>query len=229
MKFIRFFRFLAKTILLSSLYLVPAHATLWNINEVLSGSDGGFGYSGFHDASGSSVMSGHSHGSITDVISGTYNDATGLFDATLVVDPSETGVANMNFTLNGILNFGTRYLSSPGTMAIVFDNPTAKLINTTIGFMPGDVCCSGTGNSTPGSDPNSFDPASGILTLWGASGFDSQNTNGWYPNNPLLGMDIRVRMSTVPEPASFMLLGTGLLILGFLRQRQSRAITTTSQ
>jgi len=147
-----------------------------------------------------------------------------------VVDPSETGIANMNFTLKGILNFGSRYLASPGTLDIVFASPTTTLINTTIGFMPGDVCCNGTGNSTPGSDPNSFDPDSGILTLWGADGFDNQNANGWYPNNPHVGMDIRVRMSAVPEPATFMLLGTGLLILGLLRLRQQdNAVMITSR
>ena len=222
MKFSQFCRFLIGTMLLSSVYMLPAQATLWNINEVRHGSDGGFGYSGFHNASGSNVMSGSSHGNIIDVVSGSYDDTSGLFDATLVVDPAETGLANMNFSLQGTLNFGSRWLAAPGTLDVAFDTPTANLINTTIGFMPGDACCNGTGNSILGSDPNSFDPDSGILTLWGADGFDSQNTSGWYPNNPRLGMDLRIRMSAVPEPASFMLLGTGLLILGFLRQRQTR-------
>jgi hypothetical protein len=57
--------------LLASVILIAisplASATPWTINSVLSGTDGSFGYSSFHDASGGNPMSGSSFGSISSV------------------------------------------------------------------------------------------------------------------------------------------------------------------
>jgi hypothetical protein len=88
--------------------------------------------------------------------------------------------------------------------------------------MPGDVCCGGNSNSTPGLDPNSFDVSTGILTLWGANGFVPAGTNvDTYYVNETLGMDIRLQLSQVPEPGMLTLLGMSLLGLGLRRRRRS--------
>jgi len=199
-----------------------ANATLWTIDSVLSGSDGGYGYSSFHDSSGS-VMSGASYGDINEtVISGTYNDVTGEFLATLTVDPTAAG-ADLLFSLDGTLLFGNdEFLADPSFLAIDFLGENGALADTTLGFMSGDVCCSGNNNSQPGLDPNSFDVSEGILTLWGASGFDGDSS---YIES-ILGMDLRLTMSvapdtsSVPEPGTLTLLGLGIGLLGFARRKR---------
>lgn len=92
--------------------------------------------------------------------------------------------------------------------------------------MPGDICCSGNANAVAGLDPNSFDPASGILSLWGANGFNPAGNSvaSYYNGAPSLGMDLRVRMAPVPVPESA---GWSLLALGFtaLLILRSRRVT----
>ncbi len=152
-----------------------ANATLWNIDSVSNGSDGGFGYSSFHDASGSNVMNGPILGNmLTTVISGTYDDLTGAFFANLTVDPTAAG-ANLDFTLTGNLLFAANhFLAAVSSLALDVAGSSGALADAVLGFIPGDVCCNGNNNATPGLDPNSFDNTTGILTLWGADGFDTQ-------------------------------------------------------
>ena len=186
-----------------------AHATLWSIDEVLAGTDGGFGFSGFHDASTGSVMSGDDLGSITGSGAGIgqYNDVTGEFSLTTTSDGGLT-------TFSGVLDFGGvfGYLANPSSLDVVFGAPGGLLMDTAITFEAGDVCCGGSGNGIPGDDPNSFASTGineAIITLWGANGW-----NGGYNNvdgSTTLGMDLRVRLTQVPEPNTAFLLGIGLL------------------
>lgn len=190
-----------------------ASATPWTIDSVLNGTDGGFGYSSFHNASGGNPMSGSSYGGISNVGSGSYDDVSGAFSGSFAIGGD-------TFTLIGNMLFSSNYLAGASTLAIDFATGTTNLIDTTIGFMPGDICCNGNANGTPGLDPNSFDASTGILTLWGANGFVSSGTNvGTYYVNETLGMDIRLQLSQVPEPGMLMLLGMGLLGLGLRRRR----------
>jgi len=70
-------RYLMRTLIFSLLIGLgtSVHATIWIVDAVLQGSDGGYGYSSFHDASTGSVMSGPSLGSVTGIgIVGTFDD-----------------------------------------------------------------------------------------------------------------------------------------------------------
>lgn len=198
-----------------------ANATLWSIDSVASGSDGGFGYSSFHDSSGSNVMAAGPDGILGNitptVISGSYDDVSGAFSANLTVNPDAAG-PDLNFTLSGNLLFAANeFLAAGSTLGIDFDGSNGALADTTIGFMPGDICCSGNNNATPGLDPNSFDVSEGILTLWGANGY---NVAGNSYSGSTLGMDLRVNMTAVPEPATLALMGLGLVGVAGRRVRR---------
>lgn len=189
-----------------ALTMSTANATIWSIDSALNGTDGGYGYSSFHDTSGSNVMSGSSFGDILPSITGSYNDATGAIIANLTVDPVAAG-ANLNFSLTGTLLFSANgFLTNNSELVADFDGTNGALDDAVLGFMSGDICCNGNNNATPGLDPNSFELSSGVLTLWGADGFNL--SNGSYSGSSL-GMDLRIQL--VPEPATLALFGLGLI------------------
>lgn len=195
-----------------------AHATLWSIDEVLSGTDGGFGFSGFHDASTGSVMSGDDLGSITGAGAGIgqFDDVTGEFWLTTTSDGGVT-------TMSGELDFdgGFGFLANPSSLDVVFGSPNGLLTDTTISFLAGDLCCGGNDNGIPGDDPNSFvsiGSGESVITLWGANGY----ADGGYNNVDgltTLGMDLRVRLTKVPAPDAVSLFAIGLLGVAVLRRR----------
>ena len=204
----------------------PVHATTWNIVDVISVSnDGGFGASSFHDATGN-VMSGSSLGTISGSGNlGSFNDVTGALNATFDL----TGSGGSTFSLMGT---GLIFGSASGGFGDLFANSTldanfagtiAGLGQTTLGFIRGDVCCSGT------NDPNSFNAGSNgtaILTLWGADGFVDAGTRNMsqYGSNRKIGMDIRIVLTAVPLPAALPLLAGGLGLLGFFGWRRKRTV-----
>ena len=112
--------------------------------------------------------------------------------------------ADLLFTMTGDLNM-------PAAVPTILANTLTE-----IGFMLGDVCCSGTDN------PNSFtQPGANAderwITLWGANNFNA--TNGTYDevSETTLGMDVRLRLerstttSEVPAPAATVIFGFGLI------------------
>jgi len=195
-----------------------ANATVYNITSVLQGNDGGYGFSSFHDANDSSPMSGPKLADITGpIISGSYNDVSGAFNAVLTVSN-----AGPNVTLSGNLLFDVSgFLNPSSTLDVDFDGSSGFLADTTIGFLPGDICCSGTG------DPNSFKDIGGslVMSLWGAN-WDYGDGSAFNSDAPLpylgstLGMDLRVELTAVPVPAAVWLFGSGLLGLVAVARRK---------
>ena len=201
-----------------------ASAALWNVESVLSGTDGNFGFSSLHDADDSTPMSGSQ---IT-----TVNTATGLYDDSNGSLSLVLGLGNgRTMTLDGILDFGADgFLAADSTLAYTGLTNMKTSGNTDlpeeggVGFMPGDsICC----NSTT-FKPNSFqDSGSGgifLMTLWGA---DYQNSltnafSGSYDGSTF-GIDLRLELSEVPVPAAVWLFGTALLGLFGYQRRKARA------
>ena len=212
--------------------VAPASATTWLDSNVLTvGNDGGFGASSFRDARGNEIsgsniatINGNAFGT-PPTASGSYNDATSVLDFTATV----TQGANI-FTMHTLSGTGFAF-DRPGNLAAHdpldvtmigdLNMPAAVptiLANTLteIGFMLGDVCCSGTDN------PNSFtQPGANAderwITLWGANNFNA--TNGTYDevSETTLGMDVRLRLerstttTEVPALAVTVIFGLGLI------------------
>ena len=222
--------------------VAPASATTWLVTNVLTvGNDGGFGASSFHDARGNE-MSGSNIATINGNVfgapptaSGSYNDVTGVLDFTATVTQGANiftmhAVSGTGFAFNG-----AGYLAAHDTLDVTMTGdlnmPAAVptiLANTLteIGFMLGDVCCSGTDN------PNSFtQPGANAderwITLWGANNFNA--TNGTYDevSETTLGMDVRLRLerstttTEVPAPAVTVIFGFGLIGLAYMRRRKT--------
>jgi hypothetical protein len=205
-------------------FSLTASATVWNITDVQTGSQGNFGFSQLHKATISSPMSGSKLANIVNTGSfGQYNDGTGELTATF-------GLAGIGIGSGSTMSIITQ-IADP----LIFNGPngtngaTALLdvvfnVNFTSGIIPelatdttfiiaaGFVCC---GNN--GDDPNTFhDNGSGgkVMTLWGA--------NDLYLANPL-GIDIRLTLdpTSVPEPMSGVIFGIGLVGCAYLRRRKT--------
>ncbi|VAW51540.1 hypothetical protein MNBD_GAMMA06-308 [hydrothermal vent metagenome] len=190
-----------------------ANATVYDITAVLSGNDGGFSYSSLNDASGSNSQGLGPDGELASILDagslGTYDDVTGAFDAVLALD----NVAGP-ITLAGTLFFDNAgLLSANSTLGITFSGTqSGSLSDTVLGFVAGDICCSGT------NDPNSFD--GNFLTLWGAN-FSDASFGGSY-TGATLGMDLRIELTSVPVPAAVWLFGSGLLgLVGVVRRKKA--------
>lgn len=191
-----------------------AQAALYTIDSVLSGSSD-FNASLFHNASGSNPMSGTTLASIPSgpAVSGTYNDVTGDFNATMGVSTGGT----FTLTGTGLLFDGSGTLANNSQLSITFTNPTGLLQANEIGFLPGYICC-GSSNQ----DPNSLIASGGnmVITLWGAN-FGGGIFNGNYVTHDL-GIDLRLSMSPVPIPAAVWLFGSGLLgLVGVARRKKA--------
>jgi len=199
-----------------------AHATIWNIDQVLQGSDGGFGYSGFHDSSGANMMHGSDLGSI-DSGTGTYNDVTGFFSGTFMGTTVNDGPALFTLTTAPVpsaeLLFGAsnELLPLGGILSAQFIQGTGALTDGFVFFTPGVVCCTGP------EAPNSFvdhNDGTATLSLWGAT------NNGPFANvqGAHYGMDLKVTFTSVPTPSVLSLFGLGMLMMGIRRGRAVRAV-----
>lgn len=208
----------------SLLFCQNVFATTWSVDSVLSGGDGGFGYSSMHDATGASPMSGTELVEITSA-SGTYNDVSGALSLVLGLSNLDnmTLMGNLKFvagilsidsslTYSGLANLAALTLSDTDTL----DSHETLDASGSFGFRGEKVCCSGS------LAPNSFKPVGDLsyLTLWGADyGVgDFVNDGGLYTGSKI-GMDLRLELSPVPVPAAFYLFGSALLgLIGWRRR-----------
>jgi len=187
-------------------------ASLYNVTAVLQGNDGNFSFSSFHDANDSTPMTGATLSSfLNSEFSGTYDDVTGMFDASFSID-NTAGPVHISGTL---LFDGSGQLASNSELIVDFQGtPSGFLTDTTIGFLPGDICCSGS------LDPNAFNGS--MMSLWGANfdyGTGNDIFNGSYAGSTL-GMDLRLELTAVPVPAAVWLFGSGLIGLAATARRR---------
>jgi hypothetical protein len=219
---------MTRTILLISslLFFGNASATLWQIDNVLSGTDQGFGFSSLHKANDSTPMSGSELAKIQNLsFSGTFNDVSGAADFVLGLDNGD------NLSLAGNLLFaGFGDMSGNSTLAYSgLTNLAASTWGTsvglsssgTFGFLPGGIC----GGCGGANGPNSFTQTGGgltYLTLWGAD-FGSSTFGSPTPyEGSKIGMDVRLEMSAVPVPAAIWLFGTGIIgLIGFSKRSKA--------
>ena len=210
----------------SLLFFGNASATIWQIDNVLSGTDQGFGFSSLHKANDTTPMSGDKLADIQNLsFSGTFNDVNGAADFVLGLSNGD------NLSLTGNLFFsGFGDMTAKSTLAYSgLDNLAASTWGSsssvalsrsgTFGFLPDDIC----GGCGGDNGPNSFTQAGGgltYLTLWGAD-FGSSTFGSPTPyEGSKIGMDVRLEMSAVPVPAAVWLFGTALVgLVGFSKHR----------
>ena len=163
--------------------LPNAAATEWTIDKVLSGVDGGYGYSSFHEVIGTtSPMSGGLLANIAEgVTGGTYDDVTGAFSATFTATDVYDDSADITFSLtshnvacgggspcNPVFTGGDEHLDGPfGQLNAAFSGGgVAQLGDYELFFAPGaGLCCGAAGDDAPNSFVVSGDSA--VMTLWG--------------------------------------------------------------
>jgi hypothetical protein len=197
-----------------------SQATIWTVTDVLSGSDGGFGFSSLHRADEGSPMSGATIAAV-DSASGTYNDVSGVLNLTLGLSNADTLeiIGTLVFDGSGNLDGDSQVAYSGLTNLATTWGGIGVTAAGSLGYMDGDVCCGGS------FDPNSFSPT-GVgdlhyMTLWGAD-FAAANFIGDYTGSSF-GMDMRLELSQVPVPAAVYLFGTALLGLFGFNRRKSKA------
>jgi len=216
---------MTRTILLISslLFFGNASATLWQIDNVLSGTDSGFGFSSLHKADDDTPMSG---GILADIqnlsFSGTFDDISGVADFELGLSNGDVLSLDGNLFFSGFgdmtANSTLEYSGLDNIAASVWGNNASFSSSGTFGFLPGGIC-GGCGGS---NGPNSFTQAGGgltYLTLWGAD-FGGSSWEGDY-NGSKIGMDLRLEMSAVPVPAAIYLFGSALIGLFAIRKRKA--------
>lgn len=214
-----------KTTLLaiSLIFCGASQASLFSVNTILNGNDGGFGYSSLHEANDSSPMS----GSILTTISsatGTYDDVSGATNLVfeLANQDTLTLTGTLIFNGSGLLasNSELAYSGMTNLAASTFGSSVSLASSGDFGYLPGAVCCSGADYP-----PNSFMQDLGgsdlhYLTLWGAD-FGSDIFGGSYDGSKI-GMDFRVELSAVPIPAAAWLFGSALIgLVGFSKRRKA--------
>jgi hypothetical protein len=200
-----------------------SQATIWNVTDVLSGNDGGFGYSSLHKANDSSPMSGSKLADITSA-SGSYDDVNGALSLVLGLSNSDsvTLTGTLFFDVAGTLGSDSslNYSGLTNLAASTFGTSNSLGASGSFGFLGQDVCCSGS------YDPNSFQPVTAdlnYLTLWGAD-YGGGTFLGNYTGS-IVGMDLRLELSEVPVPtpvpAAVWLFGTALIgFVGMSRRRK---------
>lgn len=194
------------------LHFVAAPALSVPITDILSGSDSNFSYSLIHTSSaGSDGQSGTILAGISlGANGGSITTAGGqlLIDAELVIDGT-TYQAVGAFDLAGLLDDSVQADIMLGSLTL------------TGGTYAGVYFFEDRSYSSASLKPNSFDQATGILSLWGSTNVSDPNAKIGAPIDLFAastgyGIDLRIEASSdpIPEPTSVALYLVGLAVVG---------------
>lgn len=188
-----------------------AQAATYNITEILSYTDNGFGSSLIHDQT-NGTMSGGVVANFDSVVSGTYDTVTDIiqFSGTISL-----GGLSSTFDAFGTLE------DSPGRTDGLFGSITFTFLGDLLDglMLPFDFADQ---TFTSGGEPNGFasNGTNDFIALWGDNGqFGGNQCAG----GTCLGMDLRLAIEPVPLPATGLLLLAGIGGLGAARRLRKAA------
>ncbi|MEM9583312.1 MAG: VPLPA-CTERM sorting domain-containing protein [Pseudomonadota bacterium] len=198
----------------SAVLAAPAAAAVYNVTGIANGSQGGFGFSLFHDQSNHQMSGGTIATIDAEVTNGSWNSSTGAFYMDFTAGGGSISASSMNLLESGGSFTGTDsigYNIVGGDILMTFEGVSGITDGSyTMNFVPAQQ-----GGSIANGVANDFS----FLNLWGDHDYGNCG-------NSCFGVDLRMQLSevaTAPLPASALLLFAGIGGLGAMRKLRKQS------